>query len=133
MAAARDCAEATTGGAIDTQALEAQGWSAAKIRAEGETIETPLRIFGKAGDSPMMLISPLTDGSPEGCVLTGSLQRLADFEAISAAFENAFEATGKKADDRYFRIGKDIAILSPTGSRTEPSFRVAVLELGDSE
>ena len=133
VAAARDCAEATTGGPIDTQVLEAQGWAAGKIDAEGETIDTPLGIFGKSGDSPILMTAPSEDGQPEVCLLTGSLNRLADFEAINAAFEKTFEAAGKKADNRYFRIGADLAILSPTGSRNQPSFRVAVLELGESE
>ena len=133
VTAARDCAEATTAGSINTERLAAKGWNAADISAGGEAVDTPLRIFGKSGDNPILMVSPSTDGSPEGCLLTGSLERETDFEAVHTAFEENFDAAGKKANDRYVRIGTDIAILSPTGSRNKPSFRVAVLELGDSK
>ena len=103
------------------------------MRSEGRTVEIPLQIFGKSGVSPVLMISPSRDGSPEGCVLTGALERLSDFKELEAAFTRQFEAAGKKADDRYFRIGSDMVVLTPTGSRSKPSFRVAVLELGVSK
>ena len=103
------------------------------MRSEGRAVEMPLQIFGKSGADPVLMVSPSRDGSPEGCALTGALKRLSDFEKLEAAFARQFEAAGKEADDRYFRIGPDMVVLTPTGSRSKPSFRVAVLELGVSE
>ena len=131
VAATKDCAAAATNKTVDGATLEARGWKTASISGV-EPAEVPF-IYGKSEGGPILMVSPPDVGSAQLCILTGSLKSQSDFKRIAKAFESEFTPAGEKANDRYFRIGSDTAVLTPTGSRSKPSFRVAVLELGVSE
>ena len=129
VTAAADCAAAAGPGTIDSTAIEQRGWKLASMSAKGKAIETPLMIYGKPAGGALIMLSRDTT-SPQACIITGGLENADGFGAVADAFAGEFEPAGSKGDDRYFRIGKAIAILSPTGTAKEPAFRVAIMEPG---
>ncbi|OBX20516.1 hypothetical protein A9995_02060 [Erythrobacter sp. QSSC1-22B] len=131
VAAVEDCAEAASPQSVDTAVLVARGWEKGRAEANGEELVLPLQVYGKGRTSPVLMLSELNDKGPSACMLMGGLDRRAGFEGLASALSEAFTPAGESDGDRYFRIGPDFAILTPTGSRRKPSFRMAVIEIGE--
>ena len=130
--AARDCASAATKDGVEADILAQRGWAPGTIESKGKSAATPLRIFGKDSGSPVIMTSASAGAAGKSCLITGGMAKNVSFNDIKEAFAAAFAIAGDKDGSTYFRIGPDIAILSPTGSRRSPSFRVAVMELGET-
>ncbi|MXP32707.1 hypothetical protein GRI94_12830 [Erythrobacter jejuensis] len=128
---ARDCAAAAGPEGVDIDILVERGWSLTRIEEEGEAVDTPVRVLGKSSRSPLIITSTMVGPAGKGCIIIGGLKKRKSFEELRGAFGKAFTVAGAKNGDGYFRIGSDIAILSQTGSRRKPAFRVAVTELGE--
>jgi hypothetical protein len=128
VGAARHCALATSPTNVDAGILVELGWEKASVSSQGQEIETEVSFFSKDGKGPIIA---LVNGS-NGCVATGPIKKGTRFAKVEKAFEEEFGAVTRKGQDSYFRIGSDIAVLTQTGTRKRPSFRIAVLEFKEN-
>ncbi len=119
-----DCFAATENGSIDTVALGSLGWARARMTADdGAAIEDGPIIFGHSERAPIILLSALEgDGF---CIVMARAENSEVFEQFKQAFGDNLPDPDENGAITFFAQGH-IVQIAQTGSRDEPSIRLAV-------
>ena len=130
--AAANCWEATSATSVDLAKLAAKGWKPAEFKdKDGKALPTPLRFFGKADSSVMVMVLP--SGDKPACSVTSRLGSVADYKPLMDGLqtrlkqlEPALKAGRAGTNGAAFLGGGRIALVEPTGTQTEPAARIVV-------
>ncbi|WP_188641484.1 hypothetical protein [Blastomonas marina] len=119
-----DCFAVTETGSIDPAALAAAGWQRATMsNGDGGEIEDGPIIFGHLERAPIIMLSALEG---EGaCIVIARIKNLKAFEQFKSAWGGKLPQPNKDGEISFFAEGRAVQ-MAPTGSRKEPSLRLAV-------
>ena len=127
-----DCWEATSATSVDLAKLTAKGWKASELKdKDGKVVESPLRFYGKADSSVMVMILP--DAKTPACSVVSRVESVDTYRPLMAALqtrlrqvEPSLKATRSGTNGAAFLGGGRIALIEPTGTQTEPAARIVV-------
>lgn len=119
-----DCFAATETGSLDPDALGSAGWQRGALSNSGsENIEDEPIIFGHASRAPIIMLSALEG---EGaCIVVARIETSDVFEQFTSAWGEKLPKPNEDGEISFFADGRAVQ-MAPTGSRNEPSLRVAV-------
>jgi len=119
-----DCFAVTETGSIDPAALAAAGWQRAAVSNDGggEIEDGPI-IFGHLERAPIIMLSALEG---EGaCIVIARIKDLKAIDQFKSAWGGKLPKPNKDVEISFFAEGRAVQ-MATTGSRKEPSLRLAV-------
>jgi hypothetical protein len=124
VAGAGSCAAATSAGGVDEHKLQADGWRAATMSANGRPVDT-LRFYSKGS-----LLLTLPKDTAKICIFTARIRDAATFGDIASVMDTGLNVSGTarqgEANTVYWFPSGHVVQMQLTGKPDSPSVRVGV-------
>ena len=126
------CLSAVESDGTIVSALEARGWSRARIDNGGEAADE-IMLFGMAGNEALILTSEAGEDGRAPCIVLARLPRTSAYHPTAEALSQIIGMPTERNENQYFwRFSDKIAQMTPSGSAEAPSLRFVVMQSGDN-
>lgn len=126
VAGVQSCMAATSEPAVDAAAIEADGWEALSLSADGKPHETSMAFYSRG----KILLTFDREASVPLCIITAKLSGTDRYPQVFTAMNSALEVRGVtnpgETNTFYWLPKEHLIQLLATGSSKEPALRIAV-------
>lgn len=131
LAAVKDCAAAAGAGGVSDQALLNAGYAPATMQKDGKAVQAEIAIYGKAKANPIIMTDAAKGKAGTVCFVMARFRAVGDYQKLVTAIDaiDKTDAIAKEGLAVSFSNGTQIIQTTMTGSREQPSVRIAVASI----